>query len=321
MSNHTVWLASYPKSGNTWVRVLLTGLRVLESELDINELGHGPIASARGPLERVSSLVASDLTSEELGHLRPMVDRLIDAEADETRYRKIHDALFSGPDGASIVASDITLAAVYIIRDPRDVAVSFAHHAGRSIEWAVNALGDEETAFAAGGMDNHEQVAQHLGSWSHHVRGWCEQPLFPVEVVRYEDLHADPAAQLRRIAELGKLKVTREAVDRAVSVARFESLRALEQRDGFRERAGERQFFRRGRAGSWRDELAPALARQVERDHGEVMRAYGYLTGENGKPAPRATGVMHEGRFESADPSPVSNVADPAVFPRVPHFQ
>lgn len=277
MSPHTVWLASYPKSGNTWVRALLTALLEEEGELDINRLGHGPIASARGQIERYTGLISSDLTEPEIATLRPLADRALDEQLKESHYRKIHDALFSDVGGAPIVAPEATLGAVYIVRDPRDVAISFAHHSGRTLEWAVGRLGDDQSVFMKTAKDIHPQVRQHLGTWSNHVRGWTEQALFPVIVVRYEDLHADPARELRRIAQMGQLESTADAVARAVEAATFERLREQERRDGFRERAGvERHFFRRGIPGAWRDELPLELAEKIEHDHSEVMQQLGY---------------------------------------------
>jgi aryl sulfotransferase len=277
MTARTVWLASFPKSGNTWVRALLTAL-LEDEELDINRLGHGPIASARGSLERHIGLVSSDLTPTEIATLRPLADLAFDRELQHTRYRKIHDALFSGPDGAPIVPPEGTLGAVYIVRDPRDVAISFAHHFGRTVQWAANRLGDRRSAFQTPIKGIGPQVGQHLGSWSEHVRGWTEQTLFPVIVVRYEDLHADPAAQLERIARMGELEVTPKAIVAAVRATSFDRLREQEKRIGFRERAaGERQFFRRGQSGAWRDELPGELAAKITEEHSEVMHQLGYI--------------------------------------------
>jgi aryl sulfotransferase len=277
LSRRTVWLASYPKSGNTWVRALLTALLDDDGELDLNRMGHGPIASAREQLERYTGLVSSDLTEAEIATLRPLADRVFDAELTETDYRKIHDSLFSGPDGGPIVAPEATLGAVYVVRDPRDVAISFAHHFGRTVEWATQQMGDAQATFLKTMKDIRPQVQQRLGSWSDHVRGWTEQTLFPVIVVRYEDLHAAPAGQLARIAQMGQLETTADAIARAVEAATFERLREQERRDGFRERAGlERHFFRRGIAGAWRDELPLELAERIVHDHREVMHRLGY---------------------------------------------
>lgn len=273
----TIWLASYPKSGNTWVRAMLASLTSEDEdvELDLDELGGGPIASARGHIERRLGFASSDLTQDEIELLRPLCDAALDLELEEVRFRKIHDALWSRA-GAPIVPPDRSRAAIYVVRDPRDVAVSYAHHAGASHEWAVAALSDPTTAMIAGDRLAN-QVRQHLGTWGEHVSGWLDHDLFPVLVVRYEDIAADPISELRRLARFAGLDPPAQRLRQAVRSASFDVLRAREERFGFHERPRpDLPFFRSGRAGGWRDELLPELAAQVERDHGEVMRRLRY---------------------------------------------
>jgi aryl sulfotransferase len=280
MTARTVWLASYPKSGSTWVRALLTALLLDDGEFDLNQLGHGPIASSRGHIEEWSGATTSDLTYAEIAWLRPQADARLDATLEATRYRKIHDALRAGETREPIVDPATTRAAVYIVRDPRDVAVSFAHHAGRTLDWAVGRMADPAGTFSRTTKSLDPQVPQRLGTWSEHVRGWIGHDLFPVVTVRYEDLHADPEDQLARIAEAGGLEVDNADLAAAVAAAAFARLRAKEAASGFRERAHrDREFFRRGIAGGWRDELPAELAARIEADHGEVMARLGYLPG------------------------------------------
>lgn len=281
----TIWLASYPKSGNTWTRALLTGLTRpsehddpdSDPDIDLDTLGHGPIASARPLLERHLGFASSDLTSDEVGALRPLADAAFDAALEEdVRFRKIHDGLHSGPGGAPIVPVEATRGAIYIVRDPREVAVSFAHHMGTDVERAVKTLG-RTTASEGSAKFLHSQFPQALGTWSEHVCGWLDHDLFDVLLVRYEDLHADAARELRRIADFAGLATDEQTVARAVAAARFERLQATETETGFPERPRrEGAFFRRGRSGAWADELSPQLAQRIVADHAPVMTRLGY---------------------------------------------
>lgn len=278
MTAHTIWLASYPKSGNTWIRALLAALEDERDQVDINALGQGPIASGRGHVERWSGLVTSDLTDDEVAWLRPRVEAAFDPQLEGPRYRKIHDALDGGLDGGLIVAPKCTLGAVYIVRDPRDVAVSFAHHSGRPVESIVDQMSDHTAMLNPEAQSIGPQVPQMLRSWSEHVRGWLDHDLFPVVVVRYEDLHADTTGQLARVAALAGLHPGEASLARAAEAAGFARLRGQEDETGFRERPQHHQrFFRRGEQGAWRSELAEGLVRRIEEDHGEVMRRLGYL--------------------------------------------
>ena len=267
----TIWLASYPKSGNTWLRAMLTALRN-GPQLDVNDLDGGPIASARDHVESWIGFASSDLTPGEL-----------DRTLDEVRFRKIHDALLSAPEGAPIVPSDRTKGAVYVTRDPRDVAVSYAYHTGRTHEWAVDELANPAAFMVGPPGASGAQARMRLGTWSEHQREWTRQAPFPVLVVRYEDMSADPRAELTRVARFAGVDADQERVVAAVNAARFDTLRDQEDTTGFHSApAWDRPFFRRGEAGAWRDELAPELAAKVERDHAEVMAELGY--------APEASG-------------------------------
>jgi aryl sulfotransferase len=274
----TVWLASYPKSGNTWVRAMLAALtsEADDPEVDINDMAGGPMSSARAHIERWTGFASSDLTRDELELVRPRCDAAFDGRLDDVRFRKIHDAFLAPGSGGPIVSVEHTRGAIYVVRDPRDVAVSYAHHNSGTHEWAVAMLSDR--AGTMGRFDRLDaQAPQHLGTWSDHVRGWVEHDLFPVHVVRYEGVAADPVGSLRALAAFAAIEPSDERLAAAVASASFEALRTQEAAVGFIERPSRADsFFRRGVAGSWRDELAPELAARVERDHAEVMARMGY---------------------------------------------
>jgi aryl sulfotransferase len=288
MSAQTVWLASYPKSGNTWVRALLAAL--VDGAVDINRTMSATIASARTPLERLTGLVSSELLPEEVMRLRPLVDAELNARLPEGRsglwHRKIHDGLFTGLDGAPIVSLAATRAAIYVVRDPRDVAVSYAHQLGVCLADAVQAMGNRAWRMGGGRRSPSRHFSQHLGTWSEHVEGWLDHELFPVLLVRYEDLQEDTAAQLRRMQNVVRRDADDATLRAAVRAARFDELRAQESKDGFRERPGpDRAFFRSGIAGAWRSELPKELAARIEADHHRVMARLGYALGSDLEPA------------------------------------
>ncbi len=88
-----VWLASYPKSGNTWMRAFLTALLKPDKEgLDINNLVPSTIASSRQLFDEMAGVSASDLLPEEIDRLRPAIYRQNAMESEELVYHKIHDA-------------------------------------------------------------------------------------------------------------------------------------------------------------------------------------------------------------------------------------
>jgi aryl sulfotransferase len=283
---HTVWLASYPRSGNTWTRAVLTRLAPPEQpgaderDLDLNALGGGPIAGSRSVLDPYLGFASSDLLPAEVDAVRPACEAAFDADLDRLRLRKAHDALRMTRGGPPVVPPHATRAAVYLVRDPRDVAVSWAHFTGRSMASVVAEMADPGAALADTDDRLLGQARQRLGTWSWHVTSWTADPPFPVTVSRYEDLRADPVGGFARMASSLGLAVDRERVVAAVAATRFDRLRALEAAHGFGERSSvPTPFFRRGAAGGWRDDLPARLARRIEEDHGAAMTRFGYIPG------------------------------------------
>lgn len=276
MTGKIVWIASYPKSGNTWLRAVYSALRS-GTEPNINRL-ESPSPALRALFDQALAVRSSDLTPDEVDTLRPRADEVAASLPVEDMFRKIHDALVETPAGELIVSTRSTRAALYILRDPRDIAVSWAHHADVPLGVAVEALCSPEMALASGSKHLDFQVRQRLGTWSQHVRSWTEAPPFPVHVVRYEDCLATPVATFHQAFSFAGIDASVETVARAVDQASFERLKSQERKGGFRESQSSRHlFFRGGSAGSWKQVLAPEMVERLLDEHAEVMARYGYL--------------------------------------------
>lgn len=269
------WLASYPKSGNTWLRAFIATL-ISGEPADINKLTFlGGFAGSRSAFDEALGIAAADLTLEQQTNLRPRAYEIWAAEAKRPRYCKAHDAYHLTPAGEPLFPTNATRGAVYIVRDPRAVAVSLAHHNGRTIDAAIDRMADADATFSNSPNRLDEQLQQRLLSWSDHVGSWRQAP-FPVHVVRYEDLHADPAA-FGATARFLDLPDDVERLASAVAAASFARLQEQERAAGFVERPRQAlAFFREGRVDGWRDALTPAQITRIEQAHGPMMRRFGY---------------------------------------------
>ncbi len=144
---------------------------------------------------------------------------------------------------------------------------------------AIAFMNDAQAAFCAKPGRQHNQLRQQLPGWSGHVASWLDQADIPVLLVRYEDMQADAAGQLRRVLAFADRPASEEDIARAVAFADFAQLRGQEQEKGFREAPRPHKtgnFFRRGEAGAWRDELTPEQVARIEAVHGPMMRRLGY---------------------------------------------
>lgn len=275
-----VWLASYPKSGNTWLRLLLANLLGgQQGPEDINNPGLAAFSLVNRPLIEDRTLVDSFLlTGEECDRMRPsLMEEAWREAADHDVFIKLHDAYRHLADGTPLLGRPAR-AALYVLRDPRDVAVSLAFHTGNPVDKTVRQI-LSGSARMGGDKPRHEQVPQPLLDWSGHVRSWTGQRDVPVHVLRYEDLRADTAGIFGRATAFLGLAATPDEVARAVRQSDFSELQRQEAEKGFRERRPESTapFFRAGRVGGWRDVLTPDQAAAIEDAHGAVMAEFGYL--------------------------------------------
>jgi aryl sulfotransferase len=277
--NGIVWLASYPKSGNTWFRVFLTNLlRDADTPANINGLERTPIAGARGVFDSLMGFEASDLTADEIDRLRPELYCHLAQDAEEPLFMKIHDAYTCVAHNAPLVPAEATGGALYFVRNPLDIAISFAHHNGSDYDAAIAGMANDAFAFCGRPDRLHEQLRQKLLSWSGHVLSWVDSTPFPVHVLRYEDMKARPMETFTGAVRFVGFPHTERQVRKALEFSSFDVMQRQEEVEGFRERSPVAdRFFRKGKIGSWREELSEEQAQRVVRDHREVMRRFGYL--------------------------------------------
>lgn len=273
-------LASYPKSGNTWMRALLTNYLSGDDEpASINALLNYDILSRTEFDERLG-LSSAIMTAKEILRHRPYFHQLLAADADAVSFAKTHEAYMRLPDGAPLFASSSFAGVIYIVRSPFDVAVSLAHHERTSIDHVLDIMNNPRTGVMRSHRMGHSVFVQSWSSWSGNVLSWLDQKEMPLLVIRYEDLLADPLAVLERVVMFAGLPLNPAVLTRAVEYSRFDRLQKQEERHGFKERPSTAlSFFRKGQRGDWRCTLSRQQVRQVVAAHDAAMARLGYLDG------------------------------------------
>ncbi|MEM7602273.1 MAG: sulfotransferase domain-containing protein [Verrucomicrobiota bacterium] len=274
-----VWLASFPKSGNTWFRIVLSSLLSDPlSSIRLDGIGF-PMPSARAIFDHVVGVDSSDLTFDEIDALRPRYcEDLFHENREEHCFFKTHDAYTYLPDGQPLISERVTAGAIYLIRNPLDVAVSTRFHDGANdFDRIIERMGDAEYALGQDRFRLRNQLRQKLLGWSGHVRSW-QRAEIPVHFMRFEDMKLDPVAQFGAAVEFSGIQKSRSEIEAAVEQSQFENLQAKEKEGGFKEKPSSAQtFFRQGKTGSWREHLSDEQATRVIEDHEMVMREFGYL--------------------------------------------
>jgi estrone sulfotransferase len=240
-----VFVCTYPKSGTTWLGYLLA-----------NALKPDP---------------AEPLDLKSFGKYVPDVNLQYTKRGSLAEHAGLPDPRFFLCHAAYNAALATTFPkVVYVLRDPRDAMLSYWHY----------------QRFLAAGYD--KSLADFLREgehwpcdWDEHVTGWLLPRRHPnLLVLRYEDLHADAAGALRAVLALAGVDRTDAQIAAAVEASRFDKMRAAEDKGGVHGKAGgsAERFVRKGRVGSWRDEMTPADLRVLEDRYGDVMRQVGYET-------------------------------------------
>lgn len=271
-----LWLASYPKSGNTWMRAFLANLILDASEpLPLKRIGElCPSEPSEIWFRPLVKGKVSALSGKEVAALRCQAQERAVSLNKNVIPMKTH-SYFGEDCGHPIFSMKATFGAVYIIRDPRDVAISAADHFGLTLDAMIDKLANPlATCAAMPGTIVHELQS----SWSNHVESWTKWNHPGIFTVRYEDLLADPLDQFGRVARHFGIATDRARIEKAVEFSSFEQLQAMEAQQGFVERSiHSERFFRSGRSGGWREKLSADQVARIESDHAVQMKRFGYL--------------------------------------------
>ena len=273
-----VWLASYPKSGNTWLRAFLHNLFHNEARpVDVNRM-QGGLLQSDGALmwfQMVDRRPVSAWSSEDVAAMRPKVCELIARGQPGSIFCKTHNALMT-VHGHPTINLQVTSGAIYVVRNPLDVAASTADFLGIGLDQVIEMMATDYLEMPHDVERNNVSIVS--GSWSQHVASWTGGTNERLHVVRYEDMLEKPSAAFGSVARFLGLKPSRQRLLRAIRHSSFGAMQGQEAAGGFRERSEhQKRFFRRGKAGGWKDELSESQVRRICEAHEEQMKRFGYL--------------------------------------------
>ena len=271
-----LWLASYTKSGNTWLRVFLYNLLSNATEANsvkgIKALNYSDSHSHL--FQHVSDKPVADLTIAEIAALRGDMHRSLAKGNKDSIFIKTHSCLCEQM-GHDQITMDATSGAIYVMRNPLDVCISMAPHFHISVDEAIEWLTDY--TFTAGGTET--DVPYIIGGWSRHVESWTRPGASStLHILRYEDMTFRPGPTFKGLAKFLGMKPPSDVLKRAIRLSSFKTVQEQEIRDGFEENLSNGEnFFRVGKANQWKSILTEDQIRRVVEGNYDVMKQFNYL--------------------------------------------
>lgn len=272
-----IWLASYPKSGNTWTRLFFTAL--LKEKVNINEIQTDGIISARNIIDSQLGIDSSDVTEKDFLKYRSKIYHSWCQNQVQKEYllMKVHDACVR--DGYVLFPSEITRGTVYILRNPFDMVASTANHHNVPIEKAVQMICSHSHTLAKVGRKLNIQVSQYLGTWSYHLQSWENVHRNNILVIKYEDMIANPQETFSKLVNYVGLNYSQDQISKAIEEVSFSKIQQQENEKPFREAPKKtKQFFRSGKVGGWRNEITNEQAKLIIDTNYQSLLKYGYIS-------------------------------------------
>ena len=287
MNKKIFWIASYPKSGNTWMRAILTSLFFTKDGIFFFDLFNSTsIFEHAERFEFVKELNFKDYNK--LSELEVLSKYWIEGQkktvikGDFAFFKTHHACINYGSN--NFASTNNTLGAIYMIRDPRDVVVSYSQHIGKKIDetiYLMKKIG-ASTLYKTGSNTKNKKYFSYISSWDDNIKSWENVP-FPKMIIKFEDLLDNPKQIIIDIIDFFKknYNVNFSNIDKKikniVDTTNFEKLRNFENENGFLEATKHSKFFREGKKKQWQKILTPEQTKEIEKYFNDIMKKYNYL--------------------------------------------
>ena len=280
-----IWLASYPKSGNTLLRSMLSSYYFskdgkFEFKL-LKNIHQFPNISLFKNLN-----INTDDELEVVKNYIKVQQIINKQDGNKLRFLKTHSSL-NDINGYKFTDLNNSLGVIYIVRDPRNIVRSFANHSQISVEEAKQNL--VNVKILGGKNDPVNKSTVHIGSWSSNFKSWKEfKKVNKYLLIKFEDLISQPGQVFRLILNfVHELTKTQPEIDdtklkNTIKTTSFEYLRKLEEKENFSETATQSQekyvkFFKYGDKENLIESLPTQIKKELENQLSDEMIELGYL--------------------------------------------
>ena len=275
-----IWIASYPKSGNTWMRLFIKSYfnsSNIKFSLD-NKLDDAIVVESF-PVERrfeelkINFEDFSDIYKNWL-NMQLMINL-----NNKINYLKTHNAMCT-INKHKFTNAENTLGAIYIVRDPRDVLISYSYFLNRSIDEILKKMTSNDS-YEGAELKNKFYKKSLLGSWSSHYNSWKKLDGVKTILVKYEEMIENPHSTFLKVLiylkNLTNIKIDEKKINDTIKQTSFENLKNLELKEGYKGNLSPNPFFRSGKVGQWREKLTKEQCQKIEITFKNEMTELGYL--------------------------------------------
>ena len=281
-----IWIASYPKSGNTWVRSLLsTYLYQDDGNFNFDLL----YKIGQFPNKKFLKYFLKDFSDikKVSDYWIAAQDRINLFNENKTIFLKTHSALCTLENNA-FTNKNNTKAVIYIVRDPRNVITSLSNHFSKNIEESYKFITKKSLMLTDSewGGDTFG-IATIIGSWSEHYKSWQKIKFAPILIIKYENLINDTENSLIKIIKFLKnyidVEIDTKKISKTINSCAFDNLANMEKKFGFQEAAYSQKdkkkinFFSLGKKNDWKNLLNPEIEKKIRIEFNKEMKELNYI--------------------------------------------
>ena len=276
--NKIVFIASYMKSGNTWMRSIICALKN-NGEFELNDLKKIKLFS-----QEVFFNNFPNIKYQENGNIDfDFVSKnWINAQKNITISSNEKVKFFKTHNVRGIINNNyftdetVCKGFIYLIRDPRDICISLAKHMNSSIDNAIDVM-----LFQKNFVTNVFKVNEAVCTWKDHIESWINFQKVPRLIIKYEDMLTDIQKIVEQTIKFLNIlydddDLKNDIVSKTIMKTQFSNLQKLEKINGFSE-ATNNNFFRKGKSGEWKSILSKKQINLIENELGSTMTKLGYL--------------------------------------------
>ena len=274
------WIASYPKSGNTWMKLFLKSyFNSSNSDFSINPKPDDNFKVENFPItSEFKNLNIQYKDFAEIAKNWISMQSLINLN-NKSNYLKTHNAMCS-INNYQFTNNENTIGAIYIVRDPRDVAISYSKFLGKDIDETIEYI-LSDSCFEQDLFENELYKKSVMGSWAYHYNSWKNYKANEIIIVKYEDMLKKTNETffkvLNYLNKIINIEVNEKKMMNAINLTSFKNLKKLEKNGGFNENPSSNPFFRKGKIGEWKKTLNSKQIQKIEKKFIKEMKELKYL--------------------------------------------